>query len=394
MISKNHLDLISSIYDLPLQPDKWALVLDQFSHVMNAFGSALHVHDPIYAESQVQEFSSVYQTMRNGEGVLLIDQYNEEVGKYDQAAATNLLMRPERGFVSDFELSGLPNMDQYLDHYPVAWNRENFGVTHRAASRLNMHGAWIDGISVQFPSNRGEISPGEKRTGAFFLDHFAKSIELGRAFGVLKSRFDGVFSALDRFHIGIFVLSPNASVVVRNREAERILDADDGLSLSRDGRLQPSSNGEQRGALKDAITKAIHTARGEHDSAETLLTLPRRSGEDPYLVEVAPIRDRDEIESQFSGCLVFVIDLNKTDVISTEGMQALYQLTGAESEICKLLAQGHTTAEMADTRNVSLETVRHHIKQILQKTGVKNRAQLVRLAHTVNLPIDPASGKD
>jgi len=36
-----------------------------------------------------------------------------------------------------------------------------------------------------------------------FLDHFAKTMELSRSFSVLKSRFGGVLTALDRFHIGI-----------------------------------------------------------------------------------------------------------------------------------------------------------------------------------------------
>jgi len=49
-------------------------------------------------------------------------------------------------------------------------------------------------------------------------------------------------------------------------------------------------------------------------------------------------------------------------------MQALYQLTGAQSEICKLIAQGLATADMADMRNNTREKVRTHIKKNLQKT--------------------------
>ncbi len=218
-------------------------------------------------------------------------------------------------------------------------------------------------------------------------------MELSRAFGVLKSRFGGVLTALDRFHIGIFVLSPNSSVVVKNLEAERILDAHDGLSLSREGYLHATNNTES-GELKAIIARAISTAQAQDNRAESLMTLARASVSDPLLVEVAPIRDHDEIESQFKGCLVFVIDPAKSDVVSTEGMQMLYQLTDAETEISSLLAQGLTTDEMADSRNITQGTARQYIKQILQKAGVNNRAQLVRLALTVNLPIDPALSDD
>ena len=85
---------------------------------------------------------------------------------------------------------------------------------------------------------------------------------------------------------------------------------------------------------------------------------------------------------------MLVIDPMHTDVVSTEGMQALYNLTGAESDTCRLIAEGLGTDDIADTQNLTRETVRTYVKRILEKTGTKNRAQLVRLALTVNLPID------
>jgi DNA-binding CsgD family transcriptional regulator len=53
-----------------------------------------------------------------------------------------------------------------------------------------------------------------------------------------------------------------------------------------------------------------------------------------------------------------------------------------------LIAEGLGTGDIADTQNLTRETVRTYVKRILEKTGTKNRAQLVRLALTVNLPID------
>jgi len=393
VITEQHLGLISSIYDLPLERECWREGLDTFARTMNASGGTLIVLDPLYSEIQVQEYSANYQDMKNSSGVLLVEEYNAEFAKYDQPSAFRLLGSPDRGFVSEFELSGISSMDEYLNHPPVKWNREFLNITHRAASRLNVHSIWSDAITLHFSSNRGEITEHEKETGAFFLDHFAKAVELGRSFGVLKSRFDGVLSALDRFHIGIFVLSPNGSVVVKNVEADRILDAGDGVSLTRDVRMQASDDVE-RGQLNDAIARAVSTACAEDNKAETRMTLTRRSEAEPYMVEVMPMRDRNEMESPFRGALVFVIDPVKTDVVSAEGLQQIYGLSKSESEVCKLLAEGLETDEIADARNFSLETVRSYVKQVLQKTGVNNRAQLVRRALNVNLPIDPPSTND
>ncbi|MCK5445737.1 MAG: helix-turn-helix transcriptional regulator, partial [Rhodospirillaceae bacterium] len=377
-------DLISSIYDLPLQPDGWQAVLDQFAPTINATGSAIMAVDPHYSEHHINVTTSNYAPELSME-------YNKLFGADEKVNYAKIAMEPKRGFITDMESLGMESLEEQANLPAVQWLIKNFGVRHRAASCLNLKKIWMDLLVVQFDKDRDSpITDHEKEIGSFFLGHFAKSVELGRAFGVLKSRFDGVLTALNRYHIGIFVLSPNGSVVVKNAEADRILEAGDGLTLSRDARLQPRGDTE-RSELKQIITRAVSTAQAQDNRAESLMTLPRSSGADPYIVEVAPIRDHGEIETEFNGALVFVIDPAKTDVVSTEGMQMLYQLTGAESEICKLIAEGMETDDMADARNITRETVRSYIKQILHKTGVNNRAQLVRLALNVNLPIDPAA---
>jgi DNA-binding CsgD family transcriptional regulator len=195
-------------------------------------------------------------------------------------------------------------------------------------------------------------------------------------------------AVLDRFHIGVFILSATGHAILRNREADRILDLEDGLSLDRSGLPQPANETERR-ALRNAISMAAATARAEGDRAETLLALPRILRGDPFLAEIVPIRDRGgELDSGFTGALMLVIDPMHTDVVSTEGMQALYNLTGAESDTCRLIAEGLGTGDIAEVQNLTLETVRTYVKRILEKTGTHNRAQLVRLALTVNLPID------
>lgn len=388
-ISHKHLDLISKIYDLPLNPGSWQPVLDEFAPMMNAAGAGVMAFDPIYAGHYVNIVTSNY-TDQDPDFVENMNRYSAQ----EQKGYAEMALDPVRGFVSDMEALGVRSLKEQSALPAVQWLGDHFHVRHRAASCLNLKRVWTDFLAVQFVDDRGPITDHEREIGALFLDHFAKSVELGRAFGVLKHRFDGVFTALDRFHIGIFVLSASGSVVVKNVEAERILDAGDGLSLTPAGHLHAGSDGHRSGELKNAITQAVHTAQAQDNCAETLLTLPRRSGDTPYLVEIAPIRDHDELESQFKGCLVYVIDPTKTDVVTTEGMQALYNLTGSESEICKLLAEGLKPDEVADSRNVSLGTVRSQIRALFEKTQTNSQVDLVRLALTVNLPIDPEKRGD
>lgn len=385
-VTQTHLNLISKIYDLPLQPRKWQDVLDEFAAIINAEIAGIAVHEPLSSEHQLSVMTSNFTPS-------FLEGYYSMITSQNVSPFARMSINPERNFWTETEILGVDTIDQYADRPGIQWLNKKFNVLHGAASCLNLDRSWTDILLFMFPDNRGEITAQEKKTGYFFLDHFAKAMEINRSFSLLKSRFDGVLDALDRFHIGIFVLSPSGAVIIKNAEGERLVTAGDGISLSREGHLHPQ-NSDQRAELKAAIAQASSTAQAQNNCSETLMALLRKSGKDPYLVEVSPFRDEDYIESTFSGCLVFVIDPNKTDVVSTNGMRAIYGLTASESEVCRMVAEGLETDDIADTRNITRETVRNYVKKILHKTNTKNRSQLVRLALSVNLPIDSAHTKE
>ena len=52
-------------------------------------------------------------------------------------------------------------------------------------------------------------------------------------------------------------------------------------------------------------------------------------------------------------------------------------LTPREKEIFNLLIENNTTKEISNKLNISEKTVRNHISNVMQKLGVKGRAQAV-----------------
>ena len=55
-------------------------------------------------------------------------------------------------------------------------------------------------------------------------------------------------------------------------------------------------------------------------------------------------------------------------------------LSPRESEITKLVAEGHTTREIAETLVISEKTVERHRANILEKLGMRDRVELTRYA--------------
>ena len=55
-------------------------------------------------------------------------------------------------------------------------------------------------------------------------------------------------------------------------------------------------------------------------------------------------------------------------------------LTPRESEIVKLVAEGHSSKEIADTLVISVKTVERHRSNVLEKLGIRDRLELTRYA--------------
>ncbi len=63
-------------------------------------------------------------------------------------------------------------------------------------------------------------------------------------------------------------------------------------------------------------------------------------------------------------------------------------LTPRESEIVKLVAEGHSSKDIAELLTISIKTVERHRSNILEKLGLRDRVELVRYAIRARL-IEP-----
>ena len=380
MFKAKHLDFVGRLYDLALNPDGWRPVLDEFCTFIDAGGASLHVMDHFHDAATVTD---------NGGRLTpaILERYNQLYAATDAEALSGLFASPKREFLHDFELLGLTEIREIESHPPLKWLHEQTGLFWRVASRLNVTGAWLDVIAFQFERDHGPMSAQEKAFCGPFMAHFAKVVELGRAFRILEARFRAVLDALDRLNIGVFITLGDGQLVLRNREADRIIDLADGVSVDQGRRLVIAADQKQREFAR-AVSETSATAASEGDRPEVLLSVARKSGADPFLLAVSPLRDDGTtLEAKFRGAIVFAIDPENRKCVSSAGMEKLYSLSPAEADVLSKLLGGQKAAEIAEARNTSQETVRSQIKSVLSKTNTNKQSDLIRLAVSVNLPI-------
>ncbi len=114
------------------------------------------------------------------------------------------------------------------------------------------------------------------------------------------------------------------------------------------------------------------------------------AGADGYMLETAPtsefcfgIRSVARGESYLQPSIG--VDLVRWQRASSNAARSVDQLSPKELEVLRLLALGHTNAEIAEIRLVSLRTVEAQRARIVQKLGRGRRAELVAYAHELGI---------
>jgi len=131
---------------------------------------------------------------------------------------------------------------------------------------------------------------------------------------------------------------------------------------------------EEKSRARDEFAKKV-SGTAKTTDAEVILVDERG---DRMLVEVHSVRLRrgDRVVGVFG-------QLEHEPL--NEPVSALPALTPRQSEILRLLERGRSTDQIADELHLSRETVRNHIRHMLQALGVHSRLEAVALARHEHL---------
>lgn len=378
------LETLGMLYSTAFGVEQWPRALDAISELLGGNGALLFVHDAEPAELQIAASSTRYLAAD-------VKQYLRSLAKDEELRWVRVLEElPPRTIQSDADI--WPDRRVY-DAMPSVRFLKELHLYHRVAVRPCAHGGWKDALTVLFDDRRDGIQPEESQRLMLLVPHVARAIEVQRPFQMLLRRFGGVLRALDRLGIGVLVLRGRGEIVISNNEAERILEANDGVSRSAQSRIA-AADPEADARLRAGIDRASRAAHLEESASAAIVELPRRSGREPYLVDVAPLRDDGaEMGAAFSGVLLTLIDPEHREMVSVRGLARSYSLSPVETLVCRMIAQGLTLREIAESRGVSLDTVKSQSRAIYAKTNTRNRRELVRRALSIVPPLLDGDGK-
>jgi DNA-binding CsgD family transcriptional regulator len=228
-------------------------------------------------------------------------------------------------------------------------------------------------------SRRMERGPFE-RVSADRLDelrpHLARSVLISARLQLERARVAG--EALAAMGVPALVFNEAGKVLAANSVIEELTGfvrwrAFDKVSL-KDKRADQ--------LLRDAI------ATVDSESGPRVRSFPVHDdeAETTMVAHVIPIRlsARDIFLRCFA--VLALTPVTRPQAPPVELVQSLFDLTPAEARVARSLAAGRTAEDMASDGGVSLNTVRTHVRGVLQKTGCNRQADVVALLTGIARP--------
>jgi PAS domain S-box-containing protein len=177
---------------------------------------------------------------------------------------------------------------------------------------------------------------------------------------------------------GMVLVGDGGQILLCNRSAERLLAQ--GALLRREGDRLLAAAAWYDKDLQALIAKAL-ASRGRFPEGSGAMNLHAAPGDKPLHVVVTPLRIADGARN-LPVAAVIVRDTESQTEVRPELLQQLYGLTRAEARVVTELARGKRLTEVAQTLNVSVNTVRNQLKQAFAKTSTNRQADLVSLVLT------------
>lgn len=370
-------EIIPQIYEGVCNPDALNQLMDKIQEYSCLAGANIFSGDEI--EQELNRFHICSDMITISE-----EYFSKGYHEIDVTIYKNILQNQNEGeFLLEKDILSVPGA-----HHPGAdalntvhnWCHKSYGMVSRGACLLNAKPNHWDFLGLHF-KDLGQHSKLTFKNISLIVPHLAKVLTLNRPYTLLKHRYNAVLDVLDKFKLGVAILNLKSEVIIKNLAATRIIENDKIFTIKKTGILKFNSPDNI-----DLPTQLEILEKSIENPKSLSVSLPQKGRNARYLVEISCIRSNDVGSSNYF--LVLIVDAKNTSIIDISGISELYNLTASEQSVSQHILDGLSNAEIAESRNVSQETVKSQVKSIYTKLGCEGRVQLVSLAHRVNLPID------
>lgn len=226
-------------------------------------------------------------------------------------------------------------------------------------------------VLVRFLRRRGVIGPAVRDRLDILLPHIAKALELGHVFSRARGMAHDLAASLDWLRVGVCLIRADRTIIAQNAQFRRQVATTGTVLVSADNRVD-MGRACDRAWFRRHMAQPPAPACCPADDAVALS------------IHLAPLMSPDATGgTRLDGYAIYCLDVACLAQIDLDAVSRRLSLTGSESELVALLADGLTNRQIAARRHRSVETVNSQVKSLLNKAHCGNRTQLVRRVTTL-----------
>jgi DNA-binding CsgD family transcriptional regulator/PAS domain-containing protein len=359
-------NVVASIYEAASEPEMWASVLQNLSHLVG--GAAMYLcHVPVAAPSTGYTWSHDFDPD-------CVATYKRDYAPHEPDLRAGIALPV--GILQDSRaVYGADSFSRDPGH------RALFGAQGLSAGLLappHRDTLTMSMFLCMRGKRRGRLQRDAVGSLQGLMPHMRRALGLQQRIARLENDARLVADALGSLSQGVLIVGADMHLLFANGEAERILALGDGMT-QRSGRLIVTDKRAQAALMREVAKRAAGTAGG----GRLNVAIPRPSGAPALSAFVAPRGTR----ALAGGCLparavatIFVADpIGPGGVPSADALRRQFGLTCAEAEVARLVALGLGLPHAARQLGVSINTVRTHLRAVFEKLGVNQQAALVRV---------------
>jgi len=208
--------------------------------------------------------------------------------------------------------------------------------------------------------------------------HIGRALSLSAK--IRQARSQAVVAGLEIAGVGAAIVGSNQYLQASNANFERAVGS---ILFERHGAVHFAN-----AFLQSAVVQAIRQASGPNTGVASIgVQLDDEAMR--LVVHLVPLRGRARDVCGSDGVLMLIARPDNEMLPSSDLLRLLFDLTPAESRVARLLSEGLTAAQVAQTTGTSQMTVRTQLRSVFAKTGVSRQAELVRLLLSIRTPRPP-----
>ena len=252
--------------------------------------------------------------------------------------------------------------DEYLTNDFVKWSCSRFGSTHWYVGYSTPDDDLSFSFAIHFPAEQGPGDPQAVELFRMFFDHMECAVRLGRPpFNLESNRC-------------LVLIDSQGMIRHLSAGAERTLKH--GTPLWVENRRLVTASPSQQERLERTITKALNTVR-VGTSPQALELHPAHGRR--WLAVLRPMLSSYGPFGQVRCELLLEVHDGLPRLGAIDLLQSMFDLTGREMQVVRLLTDGHSIESLAACMEISPNTARTHMRAIFAKTQTGRQSELMHL---------------